>query len=74
MYFFDGFVALADRLGMVPDDVLVLSYFVFVLYSYFVAWCFSLFFRLLSWLYRSLVSSFQRRKERKPPARRKKEL
>ena len=65
MYFFDGFMALADRLGMVPDDVLVLSYFAFALYLEILSWCFVFLYRFLRWFVRFVGSLFKRRKEKK---------
>lgn len=56
MYFIDGFIALADRLGMVPDDVLMLSFFVFVFYIELLSWGFAVLYRLLGRLFRWLRS------------------
>ena len=56
MYFIDGFIALADRLGMVPDDVLILSFFAFGFYLEFLSWVFAILYRLFRWLFRWLCS------------------
>lgn len=50
MYFIDGFVALADRLGMVPDDVLILSFLMFAFFMELLSWVFFVIFRFLRWL------------------------
>ena len=50
MYFIDGFVALAGRLGMVPDDVLILSFLMFAFFMELLGWGFFAIFRFLRWL------------------------
>ena len=47
MYFLDGLISLADRLGMVPDDVPILSFFVFGFYIEFLSWFFVVLYRFL---------------------------
>ena len=55
MYFIDGFIALSDRLGMVPDDVLILSFLIFAFYMEFISCFLFMILRFLRWLFRYVV-------------------
>jgi len=46
MYFIDGFVALVDRLGMIPDDVLVFAFLILAFYVEFLSFLFAIIYRL----------------------------
>ena len=64
MYFIDGFIALADRLGMVPDDVLILSFLVFAFYVEFLSFVFFTIFRLLRKLFHYAVRWLRSRRKK----------
>lgn len=64
MYFIDGFVALADRLGMVPDDVLVLSFLLFASYAELLSWFLVIIYRILRWLFRRLFRWLRSRRKK----------
>ena len=61
MYFIDGLVALAQRLGCSPDDICFLSIPIIIFCWEFIGWLLVLLYRFLRWGFRQLRSLYDKR-------------
>ena len=63
MYFIEGFIALADRLGMVPDDVYILGIFSLIFLWEFWGWLLAVLYRFLRWSFSCAVCWLRSRRK-----------
>ena len=56
MYFIDGIIALAERLGCQPDDVYLYGLLAIIFWWELLGYCFAGIFLFLRWVFRRIFS------------------